>query len=126
MSGFSYFAQGWRLISRPGIRRFVILPLLVNILLMGGAFWWLFNRIGDWVPQLMSYIPSWLQWLSYLLWPLMVISLLLVFSYLFGIIMGFGFYGFVLGFGLAALGVAIPGTIYFFSGRWKKTRLIDA
>lgn len=49
----------------------------------GGAFWWLFNRIGDWVPQLMSYIPSWLQWLSYLLWPLMVISLLLVFSYLF-------------------------------------------
>ncbi|MBI0186178.1 sulfate transporter CysZ, partial [Yersinia pestis subsp. pestis] len=26
MSGFSYFAQGWRLISRPGIRRFVILP----------------------------------------------------------------------------------------------------
>lgn len=83
MSGFSYFAQGWRLISRPGIRRFVILPLLVNILLMGGAFWWLFNRIGDWVPQLMSYIPSWLQWLSYLLWPLMVISLLLVFSYLF-------------------------------------------
>lgn len=49
----------------------------------GRGFWWLFNRIGDWVPQLMSYIPSWLQWLSYLLWPLMVISLLLVFSYLF-------------------------------------------
>ncbi len=26
----------------PGIRRFVILPLLINIVLMGGAFWWLF------------------------------------------------------------------------------------
>lgn len=34
-SGFYYFAQGWKLVSQPGIRRFVILPLLVNILLMG-------------------------------------------------------------------------------------------
>lgn len=83
VSGVHYFAQGWQLISRPGIRRFVILPLLVNILLMGGAFWWLFNRIGDWVPQLMSHVPDGLQWLSYLLWPVMVISVLLVFSYLF-------------------------------------------
>lgn len=38
VSGIHYFAQGWQLISRPGIRRFVILPLLVNILLMGGGF----------------------------------------------------------------------------------------
>ncbi|WP_338650809.1 sulfate transporter CysZ [Yersinia enterocolitica] len=89
VSGIHYFAQGWQLISRPGIRRFVILPLLVNILLMGGAFWWLFNRIGDWVPQLMSYVPDWLQWLSYLLWPVMVISVLLVFSYLFSTIANF-------------------------------------
>jgi CysZ protein len=86
ISGIHYFAQGWRLISRPGIRRFVILPLLVNILLMGGAFWWLFNRIGHWIPQLMSHIPSWLQWLSYLLWPVIVLSILLVFSYLFSTI----------------------------------------
>lgn len=34
-SGFYYFSQGWKLISQPGIRRFVLLPLLVNILLMG-------------------------------------------------------------------------------------------
>ncbi len=86
ISGIHYFAQGWRLISRPGIRRFVILPLLVNILLMGGAFWWLFNQIGHWIPQLMSHIPSWLQWLSYLLWPVIVLSILLVFSYLFSTI----------------------------------------
>ncbi|CQD41460.1 sulfate transporter CysZ [Yersinia mollaretii] len=89
VSGVHYFAQGWQLITRPGIKRFVILPLLVNILLMGGAFWWLFNRIGDWVPQLMSYVPDWLQWLSYLLWPVMVISVLLVFSYLFSTLANF-------------------------------------
>ena len=53
-------------------------------------------------------------------------GLRLVFSYLFGIMMGYGFFGFVLGFGLAAYGVAIPGTVYFFTGRWKKTRFLDS
>lgn len=44
-SGVYYFSQGWKLIGLPGIRRFVILPLLVNIILMGGAFWWLFSKL---------------------------------------------------------------------------------
>lgn len=56
-SGVHYFAQGWKLILLPGIRRFVILPLLVNILLMGGAFVWLFGRLGHWIPELMAMIP---------------------------------------------------------------------
>ncbi|SQB28531.1 putative sulfate transport protein CysZ [Citrobacter koseri] len=68
-SGFYYFSQGWKLVTQPGIRRFVILPLLVNILLMGGAFWWLFTQLDVWIPSLMSHVPDWLQWLSYLLWP---------------------------------------------------------
>lgn len=82
-NGFHFFAEGWRLISRPGIRRYVILPLLVNILLMGAAFWWLYLQLGEWIPQIVNQIPSWLQWLSYLLWPLILIMVLLVFSYLF-------------------------------------------
>ncbi|KEY60241.1 sulfate transporter CysZ [Serratia sp. DD3] len=85
-SGIHYFTEGWRLISRPGIKRYVVLPLLVNVLLMGSAFWWLFSQLGQWIPSLMSHIPSWLQWLSYLLWPLTVVTVLLVFSYLFSTI----------------------------------------
>lgn len=85
-SGFYYFSQGWKLITRPGIRRFVLLPLLVNILLMGGAFWWLFTQLDSWIPALMSHVPHWLQWLSYLLWPIVTISVLLVFGYFFSTI----------------------------------------
>lgn len=85
-SGFYYFSQGWKLVTQPGIRRFVILPLLVNILLMGGAFWWLFTQLDVWIPSLMSHVPDWLQWLSYLLWPIAVISVLLVFGYFFSTI----------------------------------------
>ncbi|AYH46957.1 sulfate transporter CysZ [Dickeya fangzhongdai] len=85
-SGLHYFLKGWQLLSLPGIRRFVILPMLVNILLMGGAFWWLFRQLGTWIPQLMTHVPDWLQWLSYLLWPLVTLSVLLVFSYFFSTI----------------------------------------
>lgn len=47
-------------------------------------------------------------------------------SYLFGTVFGLGLYGFFLGYGLAAYGTAIPGTIYFFSGKWKKRALVIA
>ena len=43
-------------------------------------------------------------------------------SYLFGIILEMGFFGFVLGYALAPYGYAIPSMIYFLSGKWKKRR----
>ena len=85
-NGVHFFARGWKLIMLPGIRRFVLLPLLVNIILMGGAFIWLFDRLGHWIPQMMAMIPGWLQWLGYLIWPLTVLSIILVFSYFFSTI----------------------------------------
>lgn len=46
-------------------------------------------------------------------------------SYLFGIAMGHGFFGFVLGYGLAAYGYAIPSFIYFISGVWRKEKALS-
>ena len=54
-SGVYYFSQGWKLITLPGIRRFVIMPLLVNIILIGCAFVWLFTQLDSWIPALMSH-----------------------------------------------------------------------
>ncbi|MBR0445948.1 MAG: MATE family efflux transporter [Oscillospiraceae bacterium] len=45
-------------------------------------------------------------------------------SWLFGIALDYGFFGFVLGYGLAPYGFAIPGLIYFLSGIWKKRRVL--
>ncbi len=45
-------------------------------------------------------------------------------SWLFGIALEFGFYGFVLGYGLAPCGCAIPGLIYFLRGGWQKRRTL--
>ena len=45
-------------------------------------------------------------------------------SWLFGILLNWGFFGFVLGYALAPYGNGIPGMIYFLSGTWKKRRIL--
>jgi len=45
-------------------------------------------------------------------------------SWLFGIYLGWGFYGFVLGYGLAPYGYAIPSAIYFLAGGWQKRKAL--
>ena len=45
-------------------------------------------------------------------------------SWLFGIYLELGFFGFVLGYGLAPYGYAIPSMFYFLAGRWQKRRAL--
>ena len=45
-------------------------------------------------------------------------------SWLFGIFLDWGFFGFVLGYGLAPYGYAIPSMLYFLSGIWQKRRAL--
>lgn len=85
-SGSFYFFYGMQLITLPGIRRFVLVPLLVNMLLFGGAFYWLFHQLKHWMARLMWYVPGFLQWLDYLLWPLAVMLSLIIFGCFFSTI----------------------------------------
>ena len=52
------------------------------------------------------------------------VALRIGFSWLFGIGLGFGFFGFVLGYALAPYGYAIPSLIYFLSGIWKNRKVL--
>jgi len=45
-------------------------------------------------------------------------------SWLFGILLGFGFFGFVLGYALAPFGFAIPSLIYFLLGKWQNKKTL--
>ena len=80
-SGFGYFFYGAKLAMSPGLRRYVMFPLLINFILIGGALFYLFNQMGGWINDLMDLLPSFLSWLTYLLWPL--ISLVVVVSFMY-------------------------------------------
>lgn len=88
-SGFGYFFHGLELALTPGIRRFVLLPLLTNIVLVGGALFYLFSHLDTWITQMMGQLPDFLSWLSYILWPLLVLTILATFSYFFSTLANF-------------------------------------
>jgi CysZ protein len=85
-----YFFRGFQLIGTKGLKRFVFIPLLVNLLLFSSAFYYLYGEIGASIVYLIDLIPDW-QWLSwlkdglsYIIWPIAVIIVLLVFALIFG------------------------------------------
>ncbi len=81
--GLHYFTEGWRLMLHSGLKRYVFLPILVNILIIGGAFYGIYTQLSSWMTWVMSYVPSWLQWLSYLIWPIALLSIVVFFGYFF-------------------------------------------
>lgn len=85
-SGFHYFLQGFSLAFAPKTRLFVLLPLLINILIFGSAFLYLFYSLSDWINYWLGFIPDWLDWLYYVLWPMIFLGSLLSSSYFFSIL----------------------------------------
>ncbi len=84
--GLHYINKGFSLIRRPGIRRFVVIPLLVNILLFSAAIALGIHYFESAMAQI---IPTGWQWLEWLLWPLFAITMLLVVFYSFTLIANF-------------------------------------
>lgn len=82
-SGASYFFKGFSLIKQKGIRRFVFIPLAINALLFSFAFYFVYLELSTYMESIMSWLPSWLDWLSVVLWPLAVITILVIFSFIF-------------------------------------------
>ncbi len=48
----SSLKSGWQLIWSPGLRRYVCLPLLINVLVFVGLGWLLFGTFNDWMSNL--------------------------------------------------------------------------
>ncbi len=66
--GAAYLAQGFRLVREPGIRRFVLIPLTINILLFGGFIAWGYSQFQPLVQWLLDWVPDWLGFLEWLIW----------------------------------------------------------
>lgn len=83
LSGPQYLIHGFRLLTRPGLKRFVIIPLLINIILFAGFLTVLqhfFKQFDHWIAQ---YLPHWLLWLEGLIHLTFYIGFVLVFLYTF-------------------------------------------
>ncbi|WP_455384288.1 sulfate transporter CysZ [Acidihalobacter prosperus] len=81
--GLGYVVRGLRLIGQPGLRRYVILPLSINIAVFTAAIYWLVRTLD---AAMQRYIPQWLSWLEWLLWPLLAVGFAVAVFYTFSLI----------------------------------------
>lgn len=86
ISGARYLVQGIGLITRPGLRRFVLMPLLVNILVFAGAIYVGVTQFEGLMAAIDARMPVWLGWLDWVLWPIFALLILVAVFYSFGMI----------------------------------------
>lgn len=85
--GFSYVWRGFMQLGRPELRPYVAWPILINAILVSflsySGIQWLHGSIED----VLGYVPSWLDWLYWILMPVAVMTVLLIFAYFFSAIL---------------------------------------
>ena len=82
MNALACLAEAFAWLIRPGIRRFILLPLAVNITLFAAGSYAAFHYSDALVESL---LPGWLAWLHWLLYPLLAVALLILTYYSFSL-----------------------------------------
>ena len=83
MVGFMYVVRSFRLIIKPGLKRYVIIPVLINTILFIGVIYALVRFFDDLMQRS---IPHGLNWLNWLLWPLIAIGAAIAVFYTFSLV----------------------------------------
>lgn len=81
--GPTYLLRGFGMLRERALRRYVIIPILINIALIAALislFGW---QLDHWLDAWLSGLPEWLQWLETLLWWIAVLLSTLAFCYIF-------------------------------------------
>lgn len=81
--GLDYLLQGFALLKQPQIRSFVLIPLLINIILFSALIYYSLAEFSYWLTQLGHYIPDWLDFINWILYPLFGLLLVLLIAYTF-------------------------------------------
>ena len=83
--GAGHLISGLKLLRQPGLRRYVALPILINILvflLIGWIGYTQFTALLDWMlPE-----SGWLSFLRWILWPLFALAMVLITFYTFTLV----------------------------------------
>lgn len=94
--GIAYVPQGFHLLTAPGLRRFVLLPIAINVVVFAALLWWgagWFHTLLMWLlpsitpaqhsgafGQLLMFLEGTIRWL---LWPIFLLAAVVVMFYTF-------------------------------------------
>ena len=66
--GTQAVARALSLLNKPGVRIYVIVPLMINSLLFGVLVWYGYSQFNLLVEWLMSFVPTFLEFIEWLIW----------------------------------------------------------
>lgn len=85
VTGFKFAINGMRLIFKPGLRRYVAVPFLINLVIFSAMIWFGANQfeslLDRWFPE-----DSWLSYFRWILWPMFAVTFVLTVFYTFTIV----------------------------------------
>lgn len=89
LTGAAGLLRGLKLLNTSGLRRFVILPVTINIMVFTLSIWVLIQQFTPLVDKWLSYLPEWLGWLEWLFWLIFALAAILLVFYTFAIVANF-------------------------------------
>jgi CysZ protein len=98
INAMSYLNRGARLIFTPQLRWFVLIPVLINLVLFVAITYLLVLQFGAAMDWLLGTLPSWLDFLAWILWVVFAALVLVIYGYSFSLIthiIAAPFYGFL-------------------------------
>ncbi|MEM8659704.1 MAG: sulfate transporter CysZ [Pseudomonadota bacterium] len=81
--GARYLGRGASMLKHPSLRLFVMVPLAINILIFGGLIYFGLGYLSSLIDQWLSKIPEWLEFIKWIIWPIVWLTIGLVTGYLF-------------------------------------------
>ncbi|MBT6125728.1 MAG: sulfate transporter CysZ, partial [Halieaceae bacterium] len=82
VGGVGYLLDGAKMLGHPSLRLFVLVPLTINILIFGTLIGYGFSYLTEFMDSWLSWIPDWLGFIEWILWPLIGITFSLITGYL--------------------------------------------
>ncbi len=86
MSGFGCLVEGFALVRQPGMRRYVVVPGLINAIVLIVLVTFSVREFEYWVDAIVGLLPDWLSFLSWLVWIVGVVIAAFALLYVFTII----------------------------------------
>lgn len=81
-----YLGRGAHIITAPGLKRFIVVPLVANLLVFVLTTVALVHLFSDFLALMMDWLPGWLEFLAWVLWVIFAIAVLFVYGYSFNLI----------------------------------------
>ncbi|MEX1237336.1 MAG: sulfate transporter CysZ [Pseudomonadales bacterium] len=82
----NFFLDGLKLITQPGLRQYVVIPIGINVMVLSGVIAYGVSQYDAWTTAFTDSLPSWLMFLSGVFSVLAALLVLIIMLYLFTIV----------------------------------------